>query len=171
LLNPRQWEIDLGPGGRSYSAKAGACASVVAPIGPIHRSIEESEFAKRPIGITILAIIFLAAGVSYMMLGFQMTTAVTSGPLPSGQGTWIWGWLVVLTGLAFWIGGLAAWRLQPFGWLLGHVLAIIGIIEAIFALLGTGNLSYALAISTFPFILLWYLNRASVKKAFGIVEE
>ena len=30
---------------------------------------------KRPIGITILAIIFLAAGFSYMMLGFQMTTA------------------------------------------------------------------------------------------------
>ena len=54
---------------------------------------------KRPFGITILAIIFAAAGLSYMMLGFQMTTAVTFGPLPSGQGTWIWGWLIVLTGL------------------------------------------------------------------------
>jgi hypothetical protein len=126
---------------------------------------------KRPFGITILAIIFLAAGFSYMMLGLQMTTAVTFGPLPSGQGTWIWGWIVVLTGLAFWAGGLAAWRLQPWGWMLGHILAIIGIIEAIFALLGTGNLSYAMATTVFPFILLWYLNRASVKTAFGIVDE
>ena len=75
---------------------------------------------KRPFGITILAIIFAAAGLSYMMLGFQMTTAVTFGPLPSGQGTWIWGWLIVLTGLAFWAGGLAAWRLEPWGWMLGH---------------------------------------------------
>jgi hypothetical protein len=105
------------------------------------------------------------------MLGFSMTTAVTFGPIPAGQGTWIWGWLVVLTGLAFWAGGLAAWRLEPWGWLLGHFLAILGILEAIFALLGTGNLSYALASTAFPFLLLWYLNRASVKKAFGVVEE
>ena len=79
-----------------------------------------------------------------------MTTAVTFGPLPAGQGTWIWGWLIVLTGLGFWAGGVAAWTLQPWGWLLGHFLAIFGLIEAIFALLGTGNLNYALAIDRLP---------------------
>src|SRR6185503_19317487 len=131
----------------------------------------EGGTVKRPFGITVLAIIFAAAGISYMMLGFQLTTAVTFGPLPSGQGTWIWGWLIVLTGLAFWAGGLAAWRLEPWGWMLGHFLAIVGIIEAIFVLLGTGNLGYALASTAFPLILLWYLNRDSVKKAFGLVEE
>lgn len=125
---------------------------------------------KRPIGITILAIIFAAAGISYMMLGFQMTTAVTFGPIDAGQGTWIWGWLIVLTGLAFWTAGIAAWRLQPFGWMLGHFVAILGILEAIFALLGTGNLSYALASTAFPFLLLWYLNRPSVKGAFGLAD-
>ena len=125
---------------------------------------------KRPFGITILAIMFAVAGLSYMMVGFQLTTAVTFGPLPTGQGTWIWGWLIVLTGLAFWAGGLAAWRLQPYGWLLGHILAIFGLLEAIFALLGTGSLNYALATSAFPLVLLWYLNREPVKKAFGITE-
>ena len=126
---------------------------------------------KRPFGITILAIIFAFAGISYTMLGFQLTTAVTFGPLPSGQGTWIWGWLLVLTGVAFWAGGVAAWRLEPWGWMLGHFLALLGILEAIFALLGTGNLSYALASTAFPFLLLWYLNRQNVKRAFGLVEE
>ena len=125
---------------------------------------------KRPFGITVLAIIFGAAGISYLMLGFQLTTAVTFGPLPSGQGTWIYGWLIVLTGLAFWAGGLAAWRLLPWGWMLGHILALLGIIEAIFALLGTGNLGYALATTAFPVILLWYLNRDSVKRAFGLAD-
>jgi hypothetical protein len=126
---------------------------------------------KRPFGVTLLAIIFAVAGLSYMLLGFQLTTAVTFGPLPSGQGTWIWGWLIVLTGLGFWAGGIAAWNLAPFGWMLGQILAIIGILEAIFALLGTGNLSYALATTAFPFILLWYLNRDNVKKAFGLQDE
>ncbi len=123
---------------------------------------------KRPFGITILAIVFAAAGISFMMLGFQLTTAVTFGPLPAGQGTWIWGWLLVLTGLAFWAGGLAAWRLEPYGWMLGHVLALLGLLEAIFALIGTGSLSYALGAAVFPLILLWYLNREPVKKAFGL---
>ena len=119
----------------------------------------------------MLAIIFAAAGVSYILIGLQLTTAVTFGPIPAGTGAWVWGWLVVLTGVAFWAGGVAAWQLQPWGWMLGHILAIFGIIEAIFALLSTGNLSYAMATTVFPFILLWYLNRAPVKKAFGIVDE
>ncbi len=126
---------------------------------------------KRPIGITLLAFIFGIAGISYLLIGFQMTTAVTFGPVPAGTGAWIWGWLIVLTGLAFWAGGVACWNLQPWGWTLGQLLAILGILEAIFALLGTGNLGYALASTAFPVILLWYLNRDSVKKAFGLADE
>jgi cytochrome c oxidase subunit IV len=134
-------------------------------------SFERERTVRRPFGITVLAILFVAAGISYLMLGFQLTTAVTFGPLPAGQGTWIWGWLLVLTGLAFLAGGLAAWRLERWGWGLGHFLAILGILEAIFALLGTGNLNYALATTAFPFLLLWYLNRPSVKLAFGLADE
>jgi cytochrome c oxidase subunit IV len=126
---------------------------------------------KRPFGITLLAIIFAGAGLTYMMLGFQMTTAVTFGPLQTGQGTWLWGWLIVLTGLVFWVGGFATWRLMPWGWMLGQIVAIIGLVEAVFALLGTGSLNYALATTAFPLILLWYLNRDNVKRAFGLTDE
>ena len=132
---------------------------------------EHDHTMKRPFGITILAILFAGVGLTYMMVGLQLTTAVTFGPLPSGQGTWIWGWLIVLTGLAFWAGGIAAWSLQPWGWMLGHILAILGLIEAVFALLGTGSLNYALAVTAFPLILLWYLNREPVKRAFGLTDE
>jgi hypothetical protein len=105
------------------------------------------------------------------MLGFQMTTAVTFGPLQTGSGVWIWGWLIVLTGLGFFAGGVAAWNLQPFGWMLGQILAVIGVVEGIFALLGTGSLNYAMATTAFPLILLWYMNRANVKAAFGMEDN
>jgi hypothetical protein len=48
---------------------------------------------------------------------------------------------------------------------------LLGILEAVFALLGTGNRGYALASTAFPFLLLWYLNRSSVKTAFGVTEQ
>ena len=126
---------------------------------------------KRPFGVTLLAILFAAVGISYIVLGLQLTTSVTFGPVPTGTGTWIWGWIVVLTGLAFWAGGVAAWSLQPWGWQLGHILAILGLLEAFFIVLGQGNLSYALAATAWPLVLLWYLNRAPVKKAFGLTDE
>ena len=126
---------------------------------------------KRPFGITLLAIIFAVAGISYIMLGFQMTTFVTFGPGQLGSGTWIWGWIIVLTGVAFWAGGLACWSLQPWGWQLAWILAIIGLFEAFFALIGTGSLNYALASVGWPLLLLWYINRDKVKKAFGLIDE
>jgi hypothetical protein len=34
-----------------------------------------------------------------------------------------------------------------------------------------GTLGHALATTAFPLILLWYLNRALVKTAFGLADE
>lgn len=126
---------------------------------------------KRPLGVTILAILFLAAGLVYMIAGLQLTTAVTFGPVPTGTGAWVWGWIIVLTGVALWAGGLAAWALQPWGWILGHFLAILGLLEIFFIVIGTGTINYALAATGFPLLLLWYLNRPSVKKAFGLTDD
>ena len=55
--------------------------------------------------------------------------------------------------------------------MLGQILAILGIVEGVFALLGTGSLNYALATTAFPLLLLWYINRDNVKKAFGLTDE
>jgi hypothetical protein len=121
---------------------------------------------KRPIGVTLIAIVFVIAGVSNVALGLQMTTAVSFGPLPPGTGTWIWGWVVVLTGLAYAATGVGFWILHPLAWMGGQLLAIIGLFEAVAALLGTGDLGYALGTAVFPLVALWYLNRPSVKAAF-----
>jgi hypothetical protein len=55
--------------------------------------------------------------------------------------------------------------------MLGQILAVIGVVEGIFALLGTGSLNYAMATTAFPLILLWYMNRDTVKAAFGMSDQ
>jgi hypothetical protein len=121
---------------------------------------------KRPIGLVLAAFVYAAGGVSAILLGLQMTTAVTFGPIPSGTGTWIWGWFIVVTGVAYVGTAVGLWVLHPLAWMAGQVLAIVGLFESVAALLGTGDLSYALGTALFPLIMLWYLSRDSVKRAF-----
>ena len=125
---------------------------------------------KRPIGITLLGIVFLAAGISYLLLGLQMTTAVTFGPLDYGSGVWAYGWLIILTGVAFAAAGFAAWSLQAWAWMLGQILAILGLVEAVIVWLSTGDFGAGAAAGLFPLLVLWYLNRDVVKKAFGLTD-
>ncbi|MET1232965.1 MAG: hypothetical protein ABWY52_08970 [Candidatus Limnocylindrales bacterium] len=125
---------------------------------------------KRPIGVTLLGILSLAAGISFLLLGLQLMGAVTFGPLQSGTGVWAYGLLVTLTGLAFGAAGFAFWSLQPWAWLFGHILAIFGLIEAVLVWLTTDNFGAGVATGLFPLLVLWYLNREPVKKAFGQVD-
>ena len=126
---------------------------------------------KRPFGISFLAFIFALAGISYLVMGLKMTTSVTFGPVPFGGGTWFWGWVIAGTGLLFWAAAGAAWTLQVWAWQLGMFLAAWGLLQAFFIILGYGTLEYALAATGWPVFALWYLNRAPVKKAFGLTDD
>ena len=125
---------------------------------------------RAPFGVILLGIVALAAGIAYIVMGLQMTTAVTFGPLQTGSGAWFWGWVIVITGVIFVAAAFALWALQPWAWMLGFLLAVFGLIEGIFALLGTGSLNYAMATTFFPLLILWYLHREPVKKAFGLTD-
>ncbi len=125
---------------------------------------------KRPIGVTLLGIISLAAGISLVLTGLQMTTAVSFGPLNFGSGVYLYGWLVVLTGLAFGAAGFAFWSMQPWAWMFGNILAILGLVEATLVWLSTGDIGAGMATTFFPVIILWYLHRDKIKAAFGMEE-
>jgi hypothetical protein len=122
---------------------------------------------KRPIGVTLLGILCLAAGISYLLVGLQLMGAVTFGPLQSGTGVWAYGLLVTLTGVAFAAAGFAMWSLQAWAWLFGQILAVFGLVEAVLVWLSTGDFGAGAAVALFPALVLWYLNRDPVKRAFG----
>ncbi len=125
---------------------------------------------NRPFGISFLAFIWGLAGIGYVVMGLKMTTSVTFGPAEFGSGNWFWGWVIILTGVLFWAAAGAAWSLQPWAWQLGMFLAAWGLLQGFFIVLGYGTIELALAATGFPIFLLWYLNRESVKKAFGLTE-
>ena len=125
---------------------------------------------RAPFGVILLGVVALAAGIGYILMGLQMTTAVTFGPLQTGSGAWFWGWVIVITGVIFVAAAFALWALQPWAWMLAFLLAVFGLIEGIFALLGTGSLNYAMATTFFPLLILWYLHREPVKKAFSLTD-
>jgi hypothetical protein len=126
---------------------------------------------KRPFGVTVLAAIWAFAGTMYVLAGLQLTTAVTFGPVQAGSGSWLWGWVIVLTGLLFWAAAGAALSLKPWAWQLGVFLALWGLLQAFFIVLGAGTWEMAMAATAWPLLLFWYLHREPVRRAFGIEEE
>ena len=85
-----------------------------------------------------------------------------------GEGLLFWGILTLITGLAFFAAAFALWATQPWGWLFAHFLAILGLLDAFFVWIANNSFSDGLAVAIFPLVVLWYLNQADIKAAFGI---
>ena len=125
---------------------------------------------SRPFGVYILAFAWLLGGTVYVLQGLQLTTAVTFGHMPTGTGEWLWGWIIVLTGLLFWGAGAAALGGQAWAWTLGMFLALWGLFQAAIIIIGVGTLEQALIATMFPVVVLWYLNREPVRAFFRVDE-
>ena len=124
---------------------------------------------KRPIGVTILGVLAaVAAGVSlYHALQFF-------GALPARLGRFqffgqnFWGALVFSFNALLW--ALVAWgllSLKPWAWLFTIVVAVLGLLSAIFGLLGGSELSAMLPALVIDAIILIYCLSPGVKQAFG----
>ena len=123
---------------------------------------------KRPIGVLFLGFLSLVAGFAFIFYGLQFMGAVTFGPFQAGSGLWAYGLLVFLSGIAFAAAGFAFWSLQSWAWLFGQIMAVFGLVDAVILMLSSGELNYGLAAAIFPLLILWYLNRDVIKKAFGV---
>ncbi|MFI5198950.1 MAG: hypothetical protein ACHQXL_01060 [Candidatus Limnocylindrales bacterium] len=119
-----------------------------------------------PMGVLLLGLLMVAQGALTAFWGTLMMGLRIFDLTPSGTGVFWIGLFSLLVGLVQVGVGVAAWRLRPWAWLVGWILAVAGLIGAFFGLLATGSLAYAVAEGLFPIIVFWYLNQAEVKKAF-----
>jgi hypothetical protein len=121
---------------------------------------------RPPIGVALLGFLALVAGFAFAIMGFRYTGFVVFGPGSIGGGLFLWGLLVLITGIAFWFAALALWSLQPWGWVFAHFLAILGLLDAFFVWIANNSFTDGLAVAIFPLVVLWYLDRPKIKAAF-----
>jgi hypothetical protein len=123
---------------------------------------------RRPIGITILAVLSYFVGACYLIaaIGFlssgrrEFETSIPGGLSPQ------FGWLFLLIAIVDLVAGYGLWRLRRWGWGLFVALIMINIGIAIGALFAPFTIIapiISLAVSGF---ILWYLFRPGVKAAF-----
>ncbi len=125
--------------------------------------------SKQPIGVTILGVLAaVAAGINlYHALQFL-------GVLPALLGRFqffgqnFWGAMVFAFNAILW--ALMAWgllSLKPWAWLFTIVVAVLGLLAAIFGLLGGSEFSAMLPALLISAIILIYCYSSGVKQAFG----
>ena len=83
---------------------------------------------RRPIGIWIISILAVAAGVLYLAGGLNLMGAVTFGPLRSGTGVWFTGMLSAIAGIVFIAAGVGLWSLKPLALAFAMFMGVIGLL-------------------------------------------
>lgn len=124
-----------------------------------------------PMGVAVLAVLAVFAGALELLKGAQLLALIAFGPIPAGDGNVIVGSLAAIAGVAWIAVGAAMLSLRSWAWLVGMLVAIFGLFEALFTLLLTLSWEYAIVSAIFPALVLWYLSREKIKVAFGVEDE
>ena len=119
-----------------------------------------AENTARPLGIKIISVLFLIAGIFYLIGGIGGVLDIEA--LKSSVG----GIAGIIAGLIYMLIGYGIWSGWKVMWYLGVIFAIIGLISAIFSIF---NDDYMYVINVIiEIVILWYLFKANVKSFFGI---
>jgi hypothetical protein len=123
---------------------------------------------KRPAGITIAAVLSLAAGIIYLFQGLRILGYVVFGPAQAFSQVSLTGWWTLIMGLIWLSVGGALLSLQPWAWLFAVIVVGISLIEAFFGNLNGWQFGDLFVAMIIPLIILFYLNSDKVKTAFGM---
>jgi len=63
--------------------------------------------------------------------------------------------------------GWSLWSLRPWALLFTMIMAVFGLVDAMFVLIATNNIAYGLAAAAIPALLLWYTSREDIRDTFA----
>jgi len=123
-----------------------------------------------PILISVIGFFAALAGFGFLffglrVLGFDWFGLL--GDLPKFESVGIWGWLAIGAGIIWLLAAAGLWALQPWARMFAMIIAGLSLFEAILAMFQFPGTGYGLSMAILPGVILWYLNTAEVKAAFG----
>ena len=128
---------------------------------------------NRPLGVTLLAILHALQAILALLVGFVLTTVGTLLPrflvrmprLFSGVVEVIGG-ILIIVGLLYLLLSYGLWSGKGWAWTVSLILAGLGIIFSLIAVIVRGGLGGAIPL-ILDAIILYYLTRTNVKTFFG----
>lgn len=122
---------------------------------------------NRPFGVLVIGALAIAIAVVRLVIGFQLVIGGIFGDVPAGSGVG-WAGLMTLVVGAIYLGvGWAMWSLRPWALVFTMIMAVFGLVDAMFVLIATNSIAYGLAAAAIPALLLWYVSREDVRDTFA----
>lgn len=125
----------------------------------------------RPFGVLVLGALAIAIAVVRLLLGFQLLGIAIFGDVQFDSSGAFWtGLLTVVVGIIYLGVGWALWSMRPWALVFTMIMAVFGLVDAMFVLIATGSLAYGLAAAAIPAFLLWYTSRQDIRDQFADAE-
>jgi len=127
---------------------------------------------KRPFGVLVLGALAVAIAIIRLLVALQLLgVAVFGDDKWDGSGVLWVGIMLLVVGLIYLAVGWSLWSMRSWALIFTMIMAVFGLVDAMFVLMATGNLAYGLAAAAIPALLLWYTSREDIRATFAAVEE
>jgi hypothetical protein len=123
--------------------------------------------SNRPFGVLVLGALAIAIAVVRLVIGIQLLFGGLFSDKLDGSGIGWVGLMTIVVGVIYLAVGWALWSMRPWALLFTMIMAVFGLVDAMFVLLATNNIAYGLAAAAIPALLLWYTSREDIRAAFG----
>jgi hypothetical protein len=129
-----------------------------------------SSMKNPPILISVLGFFAALAGFGFLffglrVLGFDWFGVL--GDIPKLESVGLWGWLAIIGGIAWLLVAFGLWALQSWARVAALIIAGFSLFEAVLAFIQFPGTGIGFGMALLPVVVLFYLNSAEVKEAFG----
>ena len=123
---------------------------------------------KRPFGVLVLGALAIAIAIVRLLLGLQLLGVAVFGDIVfDGSGVFWTGLLTLAVGIIYLGVGWALWSMRPWALIFAMIMAVFGLVDAMFVWIAAGSIAYGLAAAAIPTLLLWYTSREDIRAQFA----
>ena len=126
---------------------------------------------SRPFGVLVLGALSIAIAIVRLLVALQLLgVGIFGDDRWDGSGV-IWvGIMLLVVGLIYLAVGWSLWSMRPWALIFAMIMAVFGLVDAMFVLIATSNIAYGIAAAAIPALLLWYTSREDIRVAFAAAD-